>query len=513
MKTLDAEYPKTPPFVFNQVRYGVWYGVGLLARNQGNDSTRAAEIFTAAFKYQYKNPADKWYGTFKVRPTDANPQPGGAIYSAYDPNMGLFVSTSFIIALEEFGDLLSEDLKGTIKESMRNATIGDGYRVGGVDRDNLRPPYSNPWYMRVMTTTYVGAMLEDKNHTHWGDVWAKESSNLFNQYNSMSEFNSGTYTGVSLYALSLWGYMPKSSVAYQTTPKMIEDTWRHLGEIWNPTLHTLGGPFDRSFGFDLRKYWGILGAQAAGLLGGIENGTAPVPNPPSSGTHLADIAAFVLTPLTSKFHDPLISSAVRQRFVALEEPHSYKAQAISPPYDRPGFGPRNYTTWTDHGLSVGGLEVDEENAGGPFFATGSFTPGLIQWDTGVAKAYIGWLSYHPSSGSTSAVASNTTLTISYPPSRAWPNTSAKSSVFNFRVSTFPDVPGFIFNQSTIRDDGSASLPGLNIKFTGDFINLANRTVVSSGTGVYQDRRYWTIGLPIKQGVQGVPRVVVEFEKV
>lgn len=50
--------------------------------------------------------------------------------------MGLFVSTSFIIALEEFGDLLSEDLKGTIKESMRNATIGDGYRVGGVDRDN-----------------------------------------------------------------------------------------------------------------------------------------------------------------------------------------------------------------------------------------------------------------------------------------------------------------------------------------------------------------------------------------
>ena len=50
--------------------------------------------------------------------------------------MGLFVCTSWIIAMEEFQDLLEPDVVELMKRSMYNATIGDGYRVGGVNGDN-----------------------------------------------------------------------------------------------------------------------------------------------------------------------------------------------------------------------------------------------------------------------------------------------------------------------------------------------------------------------------------------
>lgn len=66
--------------------------------------------------------------------------------------------------MEEFQHLLGADLVELMKNSMYNATVGDGYRVGGVDMDNrmlpflmkvdlnaqvliqVYPVYSNPWY-------------------------------------------------------------------------------------------------------------------------------------------------------------------------------------------------------------------------------------------------------------------------------------------------------------------------------------------------------------------------------
>jgi hypothetical protein len=57
------------------------------------------------------------------------------LYTSYDTNIGLFVCTSFIIVIEEFQHLLEPSLVALIKESMYNATVGDGYRVGGVNGD------------------------------------------------------------------------------------------------------------------------------------------------------------------------------------------------------------------------------------------------------------------------------------------------------------------------------------------------------------------------------------------
>jgi hypothetical protein len=42
-----------------------------------------------------------------------------------------------MVVYEEFNHLLPNDVQELILESMFNNTVGDSYRVGGVDDDNL----------------------------------------------------------------------------------------------------------------------------------------------------------------------------------------------------------------------------------------------------------------------------------------------------------------------------------------------------------------------------------------
>jgi len=55
-----------------------------------------------------------------------------------------FIATTFIIGLEGFPHLISNETTSLMLESLRNATVGESYRVGGLNGDNLYPAYTNP---------------------------------------------------------------------------------------------------------------------------------------------------------------------------------------------------------------------------------------------------------------------------------------------------------------------------------------------------------------------------------
>lgn len=38
-----------------------------------------------------------------------------------------------------------------------------------------------------MSATYVGNMMEDKNMTMWGDIWAREAIREFERFGTLSE--------------------------------------------------------------------------------------------------------------------------------------------------------------------------------------------------------------------------------------------------------------------------------------------------------------------------------------
>ena len=146
----DAGYLSDPTgatALRHNTRASVWYAVGLLARNQDGNVDQAMRIIRNVIDGQFKDPKDQWYGDYQQYPeeptvgTSAYPP---IIYDTWDPNWRGFISTSFIIALEEFSHLIHADLANIMHASLYNATIGDSYRVGGIDGDNLYPSYTNP---------------------------------------------------------------------------------------------------------------------------------------------------------------------------------------------------------------------------------------------------------------------------------------------------------------------------------------------------------------------------------
>jgi hypothetical protein len=129
--------------------------------------------------------------------------------------------------------------------------------------------------MRAFTAGWTGRRLNDSNMTTSGENYALAQLELFDRANTLSEFNSGTYTGVSLFALSLWAkYLPDDSVMKQNGPRMIQYTWEAVSQLWHPDLKNIAGPWDRSYGFDMNRYlslmalhlWNIVGKDKSSII-------------------------------------------------------------------------------------------------------------------------------------------------------------------------------------------------------------------------------------------------------
>ncbi|EMR72210.1 hypothetical protein UCREL1_738 [Eutypa lata UCREL1] len=264
----------------HETRSSVWYAFGLLARNDGNDVAEAEKIIKNVISGQFKVESEEWYGDYQKYPEE--PYVGSAaypasIYNSWDPNWRGFIGTTLILAIEEFSDLLSKNTQELILESLYNTTIGDSYRFGSLEpgKDNLFPSYSNPAIMRAFVSGWTGRRLEESNMTKAGEQYAQEIIDLFNEFDTLSEFNSGTYTGVSLFGLILWSkYLPSDSIMTENGPRMINQTWEAVSALWHPGLRNMAGPWDRSYGYDMNRYlslmalwfWPLIGKEEAGLI-------------------------------------------------------------------------------------------------------------------------------------------------------------------------------------------------------------------------------------------------------
>ncbi|KAJ4129575.1 hypothetical protein NW754_003857 [Fusarium falciforme] len=184
----------------HDTRSSVWYALGLLARNKGDDATEAEKIITNVIHAQYEDPKDEWYATYQKEPEEpyvGSPHYPAKIYNSWDPNWRGFVGTTLIMAMEEYSAIISKSTQKLILQSLYNTTKGDEYRFGNTDntKDNLYPAYSNPSIMRAFVSSWTGRRLHEKNMTASGEKYAKDIINLFNRANTLSEFNSGHVHG------------------------------------------------------------------------------------------------------------------------------------------------------------------------------------------------------------------------------------------------------------------------------------------------------------------------------
>lgn len=435
MPWLDNYYDPSYKFLYEQdakgalrhtVRESSWYALGLLVRNEGRDAKEAEEIIYKIIDSQFTDPNVQWYGTYQRYPEE--PIVGSSvypsrIYSTWDPNWRGFVGTTFILMIEEYSNLLSTEIRTAMINSLRHAVVGDSYRVGGLDGDNLYPGYSNPVgdelhvlltafdqlqaIMRAFASGWLGRRIKDENMTVAGENYANEIIELFNITGSLSEFNSGTYTGVSLYGLTLWStYITKESVMARHGPQMVLRTWEKVSELWHPRMKNLAGPWDRTYGYDMNRYfsvmglwfWSYLGREQSSLIEYVRT-LLPETDPKvtleqsPAMSHSADLGWGILVAVLADYQAKHLPEGFFDDLVRFQGEHVSNTQVYYPPYD---LEIRNLTTWLTADLTIGAQSFSQRNVGGPT-PTG-YTPAAVQWFVDGGDDEIGFLVVGPTAG-------------------------------------------------------------------------------------------------------------------
>ncbi|EMD60323.1 hypothetical protein GGP41_008302 [Bipolaris sorokiniana] len=512
MDWMDMYYDNERGYLFDldaaamvhDTRSSAWYAAGLLARNENDDVEQAVRIVTNIIQGQFKNESEQWYGDYQKYPEEpyvGTPEYPASIYNSWDPNWRGFIGTTFVIMLEEFPHLLPQDTTAYILESLYNTTIGDSYRVGGVDDDNLYPAYSNPSIMRAFVSGYIGRRLNDANMTSAGEAYAKDIIDLFTRDNTLSEFNSGTYAGVSLYALTLWAkYLdPADSIMGEYGPRMIRDTWAILGQLYNANLKNVAGPWDRAYGFDMNRYLSILALHMWTLVGKEK---APIHKKPWVMGHKNDFAIGPLVAILAPFHNALVPNTTLSSLTTFPATHSVSTSAFSPPYDT---YPRNISAWLSPSLTIGATSFSENVIGGPSINQNSFNPAVVQWARSEQeKDGVGWITLYAQTKALQAVVGPGSLELTYP------NGAGGETGFSFLVA-----PNGWAGKRDVRS--WEDVQGIKVKNVTGTVNLEYAVTFNGmfgGAGkTINDFEFWNFTYTMPEGSKEVPRIRLEFEVV
>ncbi|KAH7304675.1 hypothetical protein B0I35DRAFT_454545 [Stachybotrys elegans] len=476
----------------HNTRSSSWYALGLLARNKNDDVLQAEKIIANLANAQFKDPSLQWYGDYQKYPEEpvvGSPNYKAVPYKTWDPNWRGFVGTTLILIYEEYSKLLSRKTKQILLDSVYLATKGDTYRVGGVDGDNLYPAYSNPIIMRAFMSAWVGRKMKDTNMTETGELEGHEIFNLFKKTRTLSEFNSPTYTGVSLYGLTLWSrYLPKESILRQAGPEMIGLTWKTFSEQWHFGMKNVAGPWDRGYGFDMQRYATMMGMWLWALNGRENSGMSEKPYLMS---HANDYAFGPLIAELADYHRTLLPRGLLDKLKSPTKEHTYTAQAYYPPYD---LATRNITTWVSEKMTIGAQSFVQTVVGGPTESKTQWSPAVVHW----ARDQVAFLSLYSTETALEVEVAANYLSLKYP-------LGNKTSIFSLVIGTFPDA---------LTIASLDEIPGLEISTSGNvdpnykwsFVGQQN-----AGGNLINDFEYWNCTFVMPATFEGVPTLVLDLK--
>ncbi len=107
---------------------------------------------------------------------------------------------------------------------------------------------------------FAGKRFDEPKWFEEGERMAREVYHLFKQHDAFAEYNSPTYYGVDLYALALWRSYPALSLLLARLGGEMEALlWRDVAQFYHTDLQNLAGPYDRSYGMDMRRYASVIG--------------------------------------------------------------------------------------------------------------------------------------------------------------------------------------------------------------------------------------------------------------
>jgi len=229
------------------IRGSVWYALGLLMRHRADDHARAVRVIEIVLHYQFDAPERAFHGTFMRAPAEPYPPADAVMWRDYDPNWREFIITAFALIVMEYVEQLPSALVEKMDTAIRRAVVGARAR-------GLSASYTNIALMYAFMLCFAGKRFDEPTWVEEGERMAREVYRLFKQHDAFAEYNSPTYYGVDVYALALWrSYPALSPLLAQLGAEMETLLWRDMAQFYHADLRNLAGPYDRSYGMDMRR--------------------------------------------------------------------------------------------------------------------------------------------------------------------------------------------------------------------------------------------------------------------
>ncbi len=234
------------------VRETIWYALGLLLRDAPGDRRRACSAIQSVLTFQLDAPGRPYHGTWYRSPDEPPPPDEPVIWRDYDPNWREFIGTTLAVILIEYESRLPTALVRDIDVALRRAIAGTLAR-------NVPADYTNIALMTAFLLQFGAGRFDEPDWAVTAERLATEILRRFRVNNTFDEYNSPTYYGIDLYALALWRSYASLGLLREAGAAMEASLWRDIALFYHAGMRNVAGPYDRSYGMNMRHYVANLG--------------------------------------------------------------------------------------------------------------------------------------------------------------------------------------------------------------------------------------------------------------
>ena len=345
------------------VRETAWCALGLLLRNQAGDAARACRAIDALLNYQFDAPDQPYHGTWYRSPHEPLPPLDAVVWRDYDPNWREFIGTALAVALLEYQSLLPADLIARIDIALRRAIAGTLAR-------SVPASYTNIALMTAFLLQFGAARFAEPAWLAEAEQLAAEILQRFRANRTFDEYNSPTYYAIDLYALALWRSYASAPALRAAGAEMEAALWSDIAQFYHARMRNLAGPYDRSYGMDMRRYVAGVGMWIW-LATGYER--APFPDLNQPFEHAWD---FAIAPLIALLGAQIPTEAL-PHFLEFQGERQIERVIAAEPR-------RVATAWLGQQLMLGA-----EDSSSSHIMNEQFHPATAHWQ--FAGEQLGWL--------------------------------------------------------------------------------------------------------------------------
>ena len=227
---------------------------------------RAIATIWAVLDQQFLEVGHPWSGTFKVVAESAPPGVAAQEWLDYDPNWRQFIGVLLALCLQRFEDRLPADLV----DAMDRAIV---LAVDGEPLDRIPEWYTNISLLHAWLSAWAGIRADRVDLLEQSLDRVARIYDRYLEFQDFDEYNSPTYDGIDLFALTLWR-------SVSPTPQFAETGWllqqmlaKRMNELFHPRLGVVCGPYLRAYGVSLRDYVALNGLWF--VLLGVHQQTLP----------------------------------------------------------------------------------------------------------------------------------------------------------------------------------------------------------------------------------------------